>query len=109
MPGAFTYSGMQRRRLDVQAAEDGTLAGDLAVDVEVGEPAFDADQAPHVLNLEADRGLVGNKGPYPCGVRIVQQRFHGGHMRRSSSSLRSASSSARVMCAPLLLIALLCI
>src|SRR5246127_1196905 len=84
---AFTDSGTQRRHPDVEAAEDGALAGDLAVTVELGEPAFDADQAPHVPDLEADRGLVGNEIPYPCGVRIAQQCFHGGHLRRSSSSL----------------------
>ncbi len=51
---AFADAGAQRCHLDVETAEDGALAGDLAVGVDVGEPPFDTDQAPEVLDAEAD-------------------------------------------------------
>src|SRR6185437_4902867 len=41
--------------------------------VDVGEPPFDVEQAPEVLDFEAHTGTVAIQGPHPGGVRIVQQ------------------------------------
>jgi hypothetical protein len=45
---------VQRRDLNIEAAEDCAFAGDLAVAADVGEAAFDVDQAPEVSDLEID-------------------------------------------------------